>query len=127
MADKTASGNLGKMKMFISTRFSTYIQKWSFLVLHFKNCVFTLTLYLQGKCIYTYPVPKKKSVPSNNYYEKKTSARSRYITKLSSCQLEVSLKNFADKGLIIFNYIINYSPVLVLIIVEYGCKAVLQI
>ena len=68
MADKTASGNLGKMKMFISTRFSTYIQKWRFLVHHFKNCAFTLTLYLKYERSY-------KSMPAKREYPKKVCAK----------------------------------------------------
>ena len=106
MIDKSASGlpTLKRSKlMFIYNRFSTKERILSFLVLRFKNCIYTLTLYFRwrqsfnsqpGKCEY-----QRKNLcqsvnmenNSNSNYEK-TLCQVKVCKKLFPCQLEGSKK-----------------------------------
>ena len=69
--------------MFIYTRLSTYAWKLSFLVLHFKNFAFTLTLYFRyGRSYKSQPVKleyQKKVRAKQELWKRKLHARSRYV------------------------------------------------
>ena len=97
MVDKTALGlpTVERVKViFIYTRFSTYRWKLSFLVLRFKNFVYTLTLYFRwGRNYKSNPAKLEyKKSPCQTLTKKKPPCQFKVCKKLSLCQLEVSKK-----------------------------------